>query len=123
MLFRSDVESWVKKKPMTNDQLIVWMDETKAGVRRRLDAVRQALAGWKPVTAEANALVDRAQVNIAFVVRDGSFGVHNAKKANAMLDEALALARKAAVLSGRPLPPVVDKKTAVHAASPLPARP
>ena len=113
-----DVDTWIKKKPLTNDELMVWMDDVKAGVRRRLDAVTQMLAGWKPAAGEAKGLVDRAQMNVSIVVRDGSFGVHNAKKTNAMLDEALKFARQAALLSGHPVPPLPAKQAAGPAIAP-----
>ena len=113
-----DVESWILQHPMTNEELIKWMDEVKAGVRNRLEVVTKTLTGWKPTTAAARALVDRAQVNIGIVVRDGSFGVHNAKKTLAMLDEALAIAREAAMLSGQPLKPSATNQPATHPATP-----
>ena len=106
---------------MTNDQLIAWIDETKAAVRQRLDGIAKTLTGWKPTSEAARALVDRAEVNVGNVLRDGSFGVHNAKKTNALLDEALELTRQAVALTAPP--PSVQRLPTAPLADPKQTRP
>ena len=100
-----DVYHWVDQEPYTNDELIAKMEEKKASVRAAIKAVRKALAGWEPQTAETRTLVDQANAKVNIVVLDGSDGIHNSEKTMALLDEALHLANAAAVAAGQSPPP------------------
>ncbi len=91
-----EVNPEVPQAPYTNDELIDKTEETKAKVRAAMNAIHDVLSGWKPQSVKARALVDQANAKVSFVVLDGSQGLHNPKKALAILDEALQLAKEAA---------------------------
>ena len=62
----------------TPESLQAFIDDTQAGVRERIDAIRAALPPSPP---------DWAVIAIDFVEGDGSYGVHNYVYADAILDQ------------------------------------
>lgn len=66
--------------------------------RAAIDEVQAVLASVTSEDPETAALVERAEAKINFVILDGSMGFHNAEKASAILEEALALSNKAAAM-------------------------
>lgn len=92
------VKKGIEVPPFSLDDLAYQQAEKKAAVRAAIGEVFAALAGVKLTDANAKALAEKAEAQVNFVILDGSMGLHNSEKATAMLDEALKLAKAAAVM-------------------------